>query len=348
MTSVHWDRFPNVARSPKPRAWLTIQANLGLAVNTVEAYGRSIEGYLAFAAREQIDVEIATREHVAGYVHDLASRPGRQASNVVSVDSGTTLANATLQQRLTAVRLFYDYLVEEGVRKNNPVGRGRYTPGERFRLSRDRGLIPRFHRLPWIPTEEEWRRLIEAVQQQQPRNRLMFALEYDAALRREELCSLETRDIDPAHRLLRIRAETTKNRCGRTIPYSEATAQLHAAYLRGRSRLSREPGLLFLSESPRNYGEPVSIWAWTKIIEEISKISRVPGFTSHTLRHLCLTDLARAGWDIHEIATFAGHRSLETTMRYIHLSGRDLAHKLESGMAQLHAWRIAQLSVKPA
>ncbi len=99
MTSVHWDRFPNVARSPKPRAWLTIQANLGLAVNTVEAYGRSIEGYLAFAAREQIDVEIATREHVAGYVHDLASRPGRQASNVVSVDSGTTLANATLQQR---------------------------------------------------------------------------------------------------------------------------------------------------------------------------------------------------------------------------------------------------------
>jgi site-specific recombinase XerD len=38
-------------------------------------------------------------------------------------------ANATLQQRLVAVRLFYDYLVEEGVRESNPVGRGRYTAG---------------------------------------------------------------------------------------------------------------------------------------------------------------------------------------------------------------------------
>ncbi|MCZ4525833.1 tyrosine-type recombinase/integrase [Rhodococcus erythropolis] len=43
----------------------------------------------------------------------------------------------------------------------------------------------------------------------------MLALAYDAALRREELCSLRTDDLDPAHRTLRIRAETTKNRLER-------------------------------------------------------------------------------------------------------------------------------------
>jgi len=32
-----------------------------------------------------------------------------------------------LQQRVTAVRLFFDFLVEEHVREENPVGRGRYT-----------------------------------------------------------------------------------------------------------------------------------------------------------------------------------------------------------------------------
>jgi site-specific recombinase XerD len=57
-----------------------------------------------------------------------------------------------------------------------------------------------------------------------------------------------------------------------------------------------------------------------------------------------LTDLARAGWELHAIATFAGHRSLTTTLQYIHLSGRDLASKLAQGMAQVHAWRIAQLA----
>jgi hypothetical protein len=58
---------------------------------------------------------------------------------------------------------------------------------------------------------------------------------------------------------------------------------------------------------------------------------------------LCLTDLARCGWELHEIASFAGHRSTVTTLRYVHLSGRDLADRVASGMSQIHADRLAQL-----
>ena len=50
------------------------------------------------------------------------------------------------------------------------------------------------------------------------------------------------------------------------------------------------------------------------------------------------------GWELHAIATFAGHRSTESTLRYIHLSGRDLAAKLNCSMAQLHAQRVAMLT----
>jgi site-specific recombinase XerD len=64
----------------------------------------------------------------------------------------------------------------------------------------------------------------------------------------------------------------------------------------------------------------------------------------HTLRHLCLTDLARAGWDIHEIAAFVGHRSLASTLQYIHVSGRELSSKLATTMDSLHAWRVQQLA----
>jgi integrase len=76
----------------------------------------------------------------------------------------------------------------------------------------------------------------------------------------------------------------------------------------------------------------------------IAKRAQVPQFTTHSPRHLCLTDLARAGWELHEIAAFAGHRSLQTTLLYIHLSGRELAAKLESGMASIHAWRVRMLA----
>ena len=79
------------------------------------------------------------------------------------------------------------------------------------------------------------------------------------------------------------------------------------------------------------------------MIRGIAVGAGIPRFSTHTLRHLCLTDLARAGWELHMIATFAGHRSLATTLQYIHLSGRDLASKLARGMAEVHAWRVAQL-----
>jgi integrase len=58
---------------------------------------------------------------------------------------------------------------------------------------------------------------------------------------------------------------------------------------------------------------------------------------------LRLTDLARADWDVHEIATFAGHRSIQSTLTYIHLSGRELAAKLAASMNSVHSWRVATL-----
>ncbi len=57
-----------------------------------------------------------------------------------------------------------------------------------------------------------------------------------------------------------------------------------------------------------------------------------------------MTDLARMGWELHAIATFAGHRSTESTLTYIHLSGRDLAEKLNRGMQQIHSWRLDMLT----
>lgn len=345
-SNVRWERYPLVAQSATGRAWLQIQANLGLATNTIEAYGRALQDYLSFSARHGLDgaVERAQREHIAAYVRDLTTRPSPRAANIVVLDSGAGLANATLQQRLTAVRLYYDYLIEEGVRSDNPVGRGRYTPGKGFGGQRDRGLVPRYRKLPWIPSEAEWRAVLEATRPASSRTRVMLALAYDAALRREELCSLAVEDIDPAHRLVRVRAETTKSRQERVVPYSAATGELYATYLRDRRELSRARGALFLSESRRNRAQPITASTWSKALTEVTRRAAVPRFTTHTPRHLCLTDLARTGWDVHEIARFAGHRSVQTTLLYIHLSGRELAAKLEQGMAGIHAWRARTLA----
>ncbi len=337
------EKWPVLGRHDPAAGWLRIWTDLGRAPRTIDAYARGLAEYLGVCEREGVDPVIANRAHVAMFVRELTSRPSRRGANVVSIDSGVGLSNATIQQRLVPVRLFYDHLIEEGIRESNPVGRGKYTPGRRFG-GHERGLIPRLIKLPWIPDEQQWLQVLGVAAQEPIRNRVMLALAYDAALRREELCSLGTEDVDPGHRTLRIKAENTKNRLERVVPYSVPTGVLLSNYLAHRAKISRARGPLFLSESRRNYGRPVTLWTWSKVVRRIAVDAGVPQFSTHTTRHLCLTDLARMGWELHAISTFAGHRSSESTLRYIHLSGRDLADKLNRSMDHIHAWRIEALT----
>lgn len=344
MVSDYLSRFHFIASSEHVWRWLHVQQNLGLSPNTIAAYGRSLEDYLSFCDSHSFPINSATREHVSLYVKNLSLRPNPHGANVLIINSGIGLSNATMQQRITAIRLYYDFLIEEGIRKNNPVGRGRYTKNKGFGGTRERGLIPRYKKLPWIPSEAEWDSLLAVMRGESVRHRLMFLMEYDGALRPEELCLLEIGDIDPAHRLLNIRPETTKSRQGRVVPYSEGTGALLQMYLKERRSLSRNSEGLFLSQSRRNRGSQISKWTWFKIVRAVARCSRVERFTAHSLRHLRLTDLARSEWDIKEIAKFAGHRSFETTQLYIHLSGRELAAKLKRGMDSIHAWRISMMT----
>src|SRR5712691_6053185 len=296
MTDVQWEHYPLITQMQHAQTWLQIQANLGLAPNTVAAYGRALNDYLVFCQCHGMGVETATKEHIARYVHDLTSRPNPRGSTIRVLDSGAGLANATLQQRLTVIRLFYDYLVEEGHRATNPVGRGRYTAGKGFGGKREKGLIPRYTKLPWIPNDDQWQAILR-VACQEP-----------------------------------------------IMAYSAATGILLQHYLAHRQTISRARGPLFLSESDRNFSQPITIWTWSKVVKRIADLAAVPQFSTHTLRHLCLTDLARSGWELHAIATFAGHRSLSTTLQYIHLSGRDLADKLGRSITQIHSWRAQLLA----
>jgi len=71
----------------------------------------------------------------------------------------------------------------------------------------------------------------------------MLALAYDAGLRREELCSLRTDDLDPAYRTLRARAENQ-----RPLGY-EPIVGLHAA-------LQRD------AEKTRGWHQRPWLWLW--------------------------------------------------------------------------------------
>ncbi|NIB13702.1 tyrosine-type recombinase/integrase, partial [Agrobacterium tumefaciens] len=138
----------------------------------------------------------ASFEDIAGYI-----RPQLP-------DMPLSVASATLQLRISALRLWYDFLIYQDICSLNPLPRSG-LPGASYT---GHGLVPRITRLPIIPDDGHWLRFLKHVSAASLRDRLMLALAYYGALRRTELTALRLEDIDLAHRLVRIRAETTKNR----------------------------------------------------------------------------------------------------------------------------------------
>ena len=126
------DKWPVLGRHERAAGWLRVWTDLGRAPRTIDAYARGLAEFLQVCENHDIDPVTANRAYVAVFVRELTGRPSHRGTNVVSIDSGCGLANATIQQRLVPVRLFFDFLVEEGFRESNPVGRGRYTPGRKW------------------------------------------------------------------------------------------------------------------------------------------------------------------------------------------------------------------------
>ena len=64
MDEIQWKLYPLVAASEHSRVWLLLQSHLQLAPKTIDAYGRSLNDFLAFCQRCGIVPETITREQV--------------------------------------------------------------------------------------------------------------------------------------------------------------------------------------------------------------------------------------------------------------------------------------------
>src|SRR3546814_2025683 len=83
----------------------------------------------------------------------------------------------------------------------------------------------------------------------------MLSLAYFGALRRAELVALRIEDLDVAHRLISVRAETTKGKRSRVVCYSPDIAPVLIEHLHALRGAGWMRGSLFRSASDRNRGK---------------------------------------------------------------------------------------------
>ncbi len=100
MQEIRWESYPLVAQQELAHTWITMQRNLQLAPATIDVYGRNLNDYLAFCSRHSLSPSTLTRESLALYIQDLATRANPRGANVLSIGSGHGLSRATMLQHL--------------------------------------------------------------------------------------------------------------------------------------------------------------------------------------------------------------------------------------------------------
>jgi site-specific recombinase XerD len=172
-----------------------------------------------------------------------------------------------------------------------------------------------------ILTDEELNRLLSSASGEDLkslRDRALLETLFSTGLRVSELCSLN-RDIDLDKKEIRVRGKGGKIRL---VFLSEIAKFYLKKYLEKRN--DKEPAL-FVSLSKSSKFKRLTPRGVEKIIKYYAKKAGIiKKITPHTLRHQFATDLLMAGADLRAIQLLLGHKNLQTTQIYTHLTNREL------------------------
>jgi site-specific recombinase XerD len=172
-----------------------------------------------------------------------------------------------------------------------------------------------------ILTDEELNKLLTSASGEDLkslRDRAILETLFSTGLRVSELCSLN-RDIDLDKKEIRVRGKGGKIRL---VFLSEIAKFYLKKYLEKRN--DKEPAL-FISLSKSSKFKRLTPRGVEKIIKYYAKKAGIiKKITPHTLRHQFATDLLMAGADLRAIQLLLGHKNLQTTQIYTHLTNREL------------------------
>jgi|ETNmetMinimDraft_25_1059894.scaffolds.fasta_scaffold35476_1 site-specific recombinase XerD len=180
-------------------------------------------------------------------------------------------------------------------------------------------------KLPQLLRREEVTRLLAHT----PifKHRVFFLAGYSAGLRVSEIVKLRCVDIDSSRMVIRV--EQGKGAKDRLTVLSASFLEVLREYWR-----RTQPGeFLFPSRSTRRHLCTGAIKEAFRHAKRRAKIHKPGGI--HMLRHAFATEMLEAGVEIHTLQSLLGHRSIQTTTRYLHLmdpalrAGRALPDLLE-------------------
>jgi integrase/recombinase XerD len=285
----------------KIQAFLTAKsAEVGASKNTTDAYARDLMDFNGFLGHAGFDFMSAQMMQIERYI--------------VALDA-QGLSQATRARRLSAIKQFYRFCVEEGWRGDNPAIQ---ISGPSKKKSLPKTLSVSDVETLLTMAVRSAKNHEDAIRQ----NCLMQIL-YATGMRVSELMSLPISVARGHPQFLLIQGKGGKERI---VPLSDPAKTALTEWLLFRDQqdeLLKEEGKpvsSFLFPSRGKLGHYTRHWFYQKIKEWAVAGGINPDLvTPHTIRHAFATHLLANGADLRIIQTLLGHADISTTEIYTHV-----------------------------
>jgi len=275
----------------------------GLAKNSIESYSRDVKKLITYLEENEISLSPITisEEIIQQFIYAVSKQ-----------------LNARSQARLiSGIRNFFDYLIFEDYRKENPS---------------DLIETPKIGRkLPDTLAIEEIDLLINSIDLSKPqgeRNRTILETLYSCGLRVSELIALKLSDLFFDEGFIKVTGKGNKQRF---VPINNQTQKYIQLYVNTiRIHIEVQKGFedtVFLNRRGKNLSR---VMIFTIIKNLAIKVGIKKKISPHTFRHSFATHLLERGADLRAIQQMLGHESITTTEIYMHLDTSFLKDALNS------------------
>ena len=281
---------------------LYLKIERGLSQNSVESYARDVHKLLLFLDHNELTVSPISiaDETIQQFIYEISkSLNARSQSRVIS-----------------GLRSFFEYLIFEGYRDNNPT-----SLLETPKIGR---------KLPDTLSLDEIDNLIAQIDLSKPegeRNRAMLETLYSCGLRVTELITLKISDLFFEEGFIRVLGKGDKQRF---VPINIETQKYITVYRNlVRNHISIQKGFedtLFLNRRGKQLTRNMVFLIIKDLAEKAGIHKKV---SPHTFRHSFATHLLENGADLRSIQQMLGHESITTTEIYMHLDKSFLKEVVE-------------------
>jgi len=282
-------------------------AERGAAQNSLAAYRRDLEDYIASLARRNASAETASTDQIRDYLAEIEA---------------DGLSRRTAARRLSAIRQFHAFLLSEGFSAHNPAQIVESPKPQRI--------------LPDVLSAEEITALVTTAAQEAQaadgkqafkawRLHALVSLLAATGLRVSELLALTRRQLAAEPEVLTIRGKGGRERLVPVSPQARAVLNQYLALL-----ASREDGGKAAFPSHGKSG----VLSRQHFALELKALAARAGIAAsrispHVLRHGFATRLLDHGADLRAVQQMLGHADISTTQVYTHVQASRLTRAVE-------------------